>query len=32
MGASGPADPPLPIVRQLEINLEKLERNRSSPP
>ncbi|CAN2048917.1 hypothetical protein GMMP13_60016 [Candidatus Magnetomoraceae bacterium gMMP-13] len=31
-GASGPAEPPLPIVRQLEIMREKLERRRMSPP
>ena len=31
-GASGPAEPPLPMVRQLDISLEKLERKRNSPP
>jgi hypothetical protein len=31
-GASGPADPPLPMVRQLDISLEKLERNLNRPP
>jgi hypothetical protein len=31
-GASGPAEPPLPMVRQLDINLEKLERNLNRPP
>ena len=31
-GASGPADPPLPMVRQLDISLEKLERKRRRPP
>jgi hypothetical protein len=31
-GASGPADPPLPMVRQLETSREKLERRRSRPP
>ncbi len=31
-GASGPAEPPLPMVRQLEIRREKLDRNRSRPP
>ena len=31
-GASGPADPPLPMVRQLDMSLEKLERNLSRPP
>jgi len=31
-GASGPAEPPLPIVSQDDINREKLDLNRSSPP
>ena len=31
-GASGPAEPPLPMVRALEMILEKLDRNLSRPP
>ncbi len=31
-GTSGPADPPLPMVRKLDINLEKLDRSRNNPP
>jgi len=31
-GASGPVEPPLPMVRQLEISREKLDRRRISPP
>jgi hypothetical protein len=31
-GASGPAEPPEPMVRQLEIRREKLDRNRIRPP
>src|SRR6056297_21992 len=31
-GASGPAEPPLAMVKKLATSLEKVERNRKSPP